>query len=128
MTIIMSGTSQKIHPKNLIVASPDLRGAASPGLLHVVRRLAQDFRYSAERRIFRAPPPRALERGAGQAGKGALDLAQPTAGEVPHRLAHPVEDLVEQVAVFLQVRYLRGDVVTFFNRSPPPVRASSSRS
>src|SRR5215212_4139493 len=43
------------------------------------------------------------ERGTRQPGELTLDLADGPAGEVAHRLAHPVDNLVEQVAMLLEI-------------------------
>src|SRR3954470_6426978 len=99
-----SGTSQNIKAKPHIVrSSRPLDGPGLPGLFDVLGRLPQDLRDALERRIVRASAPCALEGGSGQLGEGTLDFAQTTAGEVAYGLTDPVEDLVEQVTVLLQV-------------------------
>src|SRR3954447_281017 len=99
-----SGASQNIKAKPHIVrSSRPLDGPGLPGLFDVLGRLPQDLRDALERRIVRASAPCALEGGSGQLGEGTLDFAQTTAGEVAYGLTDPVEDLVEQVTVLLQV-------------------------
>src|SRR5262249_40793705 len=72
----------------------------------------QNLRYSLERRIIGALSPGALERDRGEVGKGALDFAQSATGEVSDGLADSLDDLVEDVAVLLEVLLsLRRDVV-----------------
>jgi hypothetical protein len=45
-------------------------------------------------------------------GERALDLADAASGEVAHRLPHPVENLIQQVPMLLQIALtFRGDVV-----------------
>src|SRR5687767_15391894 len=110
-----NGISQNIHAKPHIVMSPGSRPsdrAGLPGLFDVVGRLSQDLRHSLERWIVGSSAPGPLEGGSGEPGEGALHLADAAAGEVTHRLSHPVDDLVQQVAMLLQVALtLRSDVI-----------------
>src|SRR3712207_9130817 len=64
---------------------------------------SQDLAHGLERGVARAPPPQPLERDAGEPRERLLHLADAAPREVPHRLAHPVEDLLQEVAVLLEV-------------------------
>src|SRR5688572_3541950 len=77
--------------------------AGLPGLLDVVGGLPQDLGDPLQGGVVGAAAPGALEGGAREPGEGSLHLTDAATGEVSHRLPDPVDDLIQQVAVLLEV-------------------------
>src|SRR5262252_339828 len=69
---------------------------------NIVRRLAEDFRDTVERRMLGSLPPGALVDGGRELRERAVELAHRAAGEIAHRFADALENIVDHVAVFRQ--------------------------